>query len=99
MSALETRNLWKSFGALIVTHDVSLTFETGIRYAVIGPNGAGKTTLFNLLSGELKPSRGRIMLDGTDVTGWRQAARARAGIARSFQRNTLFPDLTVADNL
>jgi branched-chain amino acid transport system ATP-binding protein len=99
MSVLETHSLWKSFGALIVTHDISLTFASGIRYAVIGPNGAGKTTLFNLLSGELKPSRGRITLDGTDVTAWRQVARAQAGIARSFQRNNLFAELTVRENL
>jgi branched-chain amino acid transport system ATP-binding protein len=99
MSLLETRDLSKFFGALAVTQDVNLRFEPGMRYAVIGPNGAGKTTLFNLLSGELKPSAGKIMLDGADLTARDPAGRARAGIARSFQRNNLFPDLTVHDNL
>jgi len=99
VSILETRNLWKSFGALTVTNDVSLRFESGIRYAVIGPNGAGKTTLFNLLSGGLKPSHGKILLDDMDVTSRSQVARTRAGIARSFQRNNLFPEFTVRENL
>jgi branched-chain amino acid transport system ATP-binding protein len=99
MSALETRGLSKSFGALAVTQDVTLQFEAGLRYAVIGPNGAGKTTFFNLLSGELKPNSGAILLNGRDITRLDRAARARAGIGRSFQRNNLFPEFSVRDNL
>ena len=99
MTVLQVRNLSKSFDALMVTQDINLRFESGMRYAVIGPNGAGKTTLFNLLSGELKPSAGQILLGDADLSAWDPAGRARAGIARSFQRNNLFSDLTVRDNL
>jgi branched-chain amino acid transport system ATP-binding protein len=97
--ALETRSLNKSFGSLAVTQDVSLAFEAGLRYAIIGPNGAGKTTYFNLLAGNLRPDSGAILLDGRDVTGLDVTSRARIGIARSFQRNNVFPDFTVRDNL
>jgi ABC-type branched-subunit amino acid transport system ATPase component len=99
MIALETRSLHKSFGSLAATQDVSLAFETGLRYAIIGPNGAGKTTYFNLLAGNLKPDSGTIQFAGRDVTGLDVTSRARIGIARSFQRNNLFPDFTVRDNL
>jgi ABC-type branched-subunit amino acid transport system ATPase component len=97
--ALETRALNKSFGSLAVTQDVSLAFEAGLRYAIIGPNGAGKTTYFNLLAGNLRPDSGTILLEGRDVTGLDVTRRARIGIARSFQRNNVFPDFTVRDNL
>jgi branched-chain amino acid transport system ATP-binding protein len=97
--ALETRALNKSFGSLAVTQDVSLAFETGLRYAIIGPNGAGKTTYFNLLAGNLRPDSGTILLEGRDVTGLDVTSRTRIGIARSFQRNNVFPDFTVRDNL
>jgi branched-chain amino acid transport system ATP-binding protein len=97
--ALETRSLNKSFGSLAVTQDVSLAFEAGLRYAIIGPNGAGKTTYFNLLAGNLRPDSGAILLDGRDVTGLDVTSRARIGIARSFQRNNVFADFTVRDNL
>ena len=99
MIALETRSLNKSFGSLAVTQSVSLTFEAGLRYAIIGPNGAGKTTYFNLLAGNLRPDSGTILLEGRDVTGLDVTSRARIGIARSFQRNNVFPDFTVRDNL
>ena len=99
MIALETRSLCKSFGSLTATQDVSLAFEAGSRYAIIGPNGAGKTTYFNLLSGNLRPDSGTIRLAGRDVTGLDVTRRAQIGIARSFQRNNLFPDFTVLDNL
>jgi ABC-type branched-subunit amino acid transport system ATPase component len=97
--ALETRSLNKSFGALGVTQDVSLTFETGLRYAIIGPNGAGKTTYFNLLAGNSRPDSGVVLFAGRDVTHLDVTSRARIGIARSFQRNNLFPDFTVRESL
>jgi branched-chain amino acid transport system ATP-binding protein len=97
--ALETRGLDKSFGSLAVTQNVSLVFEAGLRYAIIGPNGAGKTTYFNLLAGNLRPDKGSIHCAGRDVTALDATSRARVGIARSFQRNNLFPDFTVRENL
>jgi ABC-type branched-subunit amino acid transport system ATPase component len=99
MIALETRSLHRSFGSLVATQDVSLAFEAGLRYAIIGPNGAGKTTYFNLLAGNLRPNSGTILLAGRDVTRLDVTSRARIGIARSFQRNNLFADFTVRDNL
>jgi ABC-type branched-subunit amino acid transport system ATPase component len=96
---LEVLHLRKAFGSLIVTDDVSLSVAQGAREAVIGPNGAGKTTLFNLLSGELKPDAGAILLAGRDITGLSPDRRVSAGIARSFQRNNLFPAMTVAESL
>jgi branched-chain amino acid transport system ATP-binding protein len=99
MIALETRSLCKSFGSLAVTQNVSLAFDAGSRYAIIGPNGAGKTTYFNLLAGNLRPDSGTVHLAGRDVTALDLTSRARIGIARSFQRNNLFPEFTVRDNL
>jgi branched-chain amino acid transport system ATP-binding protein len=99
MIALETRSLVKAFGSLAVTQEVSLAFEAGRRYAIIGPNGAGKTTYFNLLAGNLRPDAGSILLEGRDVTALDATSRARIGIARSFQRNNVFPDFTVRENL
>ena len=99
MIALETRALCKSFGSLAVTQDVNLAFDAGSRYAIIGPNGAGKTTYFNLLAGNLRPDSGAVYFAGKDVTALDMASRARIGIARSFQRNNLFLDFTVRDNL
>jgi len=97
--ALETSSLSKSFGSLAVTQQVSLAFEQGLRYAIIGPNGAGKTTYFNLLAGNLRPNSGSVLFEGRDVTGLDVTSRARIGIARSFQRNSLFPEFTVRENL
>jgi branched-chain amino acid transport system ATP-binding protein len=99
MIALETRALHKSFGSLAATQDVSLAFEAGLRYAIIGPNGAGKTTYFNLLAGNLRPDSGAVLFAGRDVTRLDVTSRAKIGIARSFQRNNLFSDFTVRDNL
>ncbi|HMK68319.1 MAG TPA: ABC transporter ATP-binding protein [Stellaceae bacterium] len=96
---LEARGLRKAFGALEVTRDVSLMVPEGARHAVVGPNGSGKTTLFNLLTGELQPDEGRVLLNGRDVTALPPDARARAGLTRSFQKNNLFMDLTVRENL
>ena len=96
---LEARGLSKSFGALRVVRDVSLALAPGERRVVLGPNGAGKTTLFNLLAGELAPDAGTVRLGGADVTRQPVHARARAGLARSYQKNNLLPGLTVAENL
>lgn len=96
---LETRNLKKSFGPVHVTRDVSLKLERGERRVILGPNGAGKTTLFNLLVGELAPDGGAVHLAGEDVTALAVASRARLGLSRSYQKNTLFDGLTVAENL
>ncbi|MCP5151561.1 MAG: ABC transporter ATP-binding protein [Ectothiorhodospiraceae bacterium] len=96
---LRATALTKSFGSLAVTAGVDLALPAGERHGLIGPNGAGKTTLFNLLSGELRPDSGQVLLDGVDVTHAPSDVRARAGLGRSFQRNNLFPDLTVRENL
>ncbi|MCC2111138.1 MAG: ABC transporter ATP-binding protein [Hyphomicrobiales bacterium] len=96
---LSVEVLEKSFGALQVTNQVSLQVPTGIRHAIIGPNGAGKTTLFNLLTGELRPTGGRIVLDDLDITHLTPDRRARLGLSRSFQKNNLFAGLTVRENL
>ena len=92
--ALETEGLNRSFGALRVTQNVSFKLPAGARYALIGPNGAGKSTFINLLTGVLAPSGGRILLHGEDVTRLPAEQRVRRGLARTFQINTLFPDLT-----
>ncbi len=93
-SILRTEALCKNFGSLQVARDVSIDLPRGGRYALIGPNGAGKTTLINLMTGQLKPDSGRILLDGEDVTSIDTAGRVRRGLTRTFQINTLFPALT-----
>ncbi|HTQ84068.1 MAG TPA: ABC transporter ATP-binding protein [Pseudolabrys sp.] len=98
-AALQVEGLNRSFGALRVTRDVDLVLERGARRALIGPNGAGKTTLVNLITGVLKPTSGRVLLDGEDITATSQAERARRGLARTFQINQLFRGLTVLENL
>ncbi len=96
---LKTKNLDKSFGALKVTHGVSLDIPQGARHALIGPNGAGKTTLINLITGKLRPDAGRIELEGEDITNLEAAARVRRGVTRTFQINTLFPGLTPIESV
>jgi branched-chain amino acid transport system ATP-binding protein len=91
---LKTEGLNKSFGKLEVTRDVSISLPQGARHALIGPNGAGKTTLINLITGQLQPDSGRILLGEADVTRDAPQARVRRGLTRTFQINTLFPDLT-----
>jgi len=96
---LETRGLDKHFGGIIAANEVSLQIEKGARHALIGPNGAGKTTIVNLLTGVLKPTAGQILLDGQDITRLDPHERVRLGIARTFQINQLFADLTPIETL
>src|SRR5262249_25137479 len=95
----ETEHLDKRFGGIVAAYDVSLKIEKGARHALIGPNGAGKTTLVNLLTGVLRPSSGRILLDGRDITDLRPPERMRLGIARRLQTNHLSADLTPLETL
>ena len=97
--ALETIGLAKVFGGITAANQVSLRVEKGARHALIGPNGAGKTTVINLLSGLQRPTAGRILLDGRDITHYEPHDRVRLGIARTFQINQLFPDLTPLETL
>ena len=97
--ALETVALEKFFGGLKATNQVSLRVEKGARHALIGPNGAGKTTVINLLSGAIRPTAGRILLEGEDITFREPHHRVRLGIARTFQINQLFGDLTPVETL
>ena len=96
---LSTKNLNKSFGSLVVAQDIALELPKGVRYALIGPNGAGKTTLINLLTGMLRPDSGEIHLDGEEISGLLPHARVRKGLARTFQINTLFPQLTALESV
>jgi branched-chain amino acid transport system ATP-binding protein len=89
----------KAFGALVVADAVSLAVNAGEIHALIGPNGAGKTTLIHQISGSLRPDGGRILLDGVDVTHLPAHARARAGLARSFQITSIIPSLTARGNV
>lgn len=94
-----TVNLCKQFGSFVATNEVNLTINEGELHAIIGPNGAGKTTLFNLLTGSLKPTSGRILLRGEDITGLSPHEIARKGVARSFQISNVFQGLSVFENV
>jgi branched-chain amino acid transport system ATP-binding protein len=96
---LSIEALTRNFGALSALAGVSLALEARERRAVIGPNGAGKTTLFNVITGQLPPSGGRIVFDGHPIAGLPPHAVAQRGVSRSFQRTNLFPRLTVLENL
>ena len=96
---LETRNLAKRFGGIVAANAISIAIEKGARHALIGPNGAGKTTFVNLLTGVLRPSSGDILLDGVPITTLAPHRRVRLGIARTFQINQLFADLTPIETL
>ena len=96
---LTTRGLSKRFGGLVATNDVSLDIEQGEIHALIGPNGAGKTTLVAQLAGELLPDAGTVHFAGIDITHRTPAQRAAHGLARSFQITTIFPELSVLDNV
>jgi ABC-type branched-subunit amino acid transport system ATPase component len=97
--ALQTRNLVKRFGGFVATSDVTLNVAAGARHALIGPNGAGKTTLINLLTGFLEPTKGVVTLKGEDVTRLSQHQRVKRGLARTFQINRLFADMTVLESV
>jgi branched-chain amino acid transport system ATP-binding protein len=88
----------RRFSGLLALDRVGLELRRGSVHAVIGTNGAGKSTLINILSGELAPSSGAIELRGTDISSWTQPRRARAGIGRSYQRTTIFPNFSVLEN-
>jgi branched-chain amino acid transport system ATP-binding protein len=96
---LELKDLAKSFGGLRAVRGVSLKIMPGERKAIIGPNGAGKTTLFNLITGTLPATSGHVLLYGRDVTRWPSHRRTALGMARTFQVTSLFPRLTVLDNV
>ena len=99
MSLLRTEKLTKAFGSLVVTKDVSLAVEPGERHALIGPNGAGKTSLVHQLSGQLKPSSGRIYFHDEDITGQTPERICQLGVGRTFQKNNLFRSLSVRENV
>ena len=96
---LSCQGLVKRFGGITATNNVSMELRRGARHALIGPNGAGKTTVVNLLTGVLKPTAGQILLDGQDITRLEPHERVRLGIARTFQINQLFADLTPIETL
>jgi branched-chain amino acid transport system ATP-binding protein len=95
--ALATQGLGKSFGSLVVARNIEISLPRGARYALIGPNGAGKTTLINLITGMLSPEAGRIILDGDDITALGPDERVKRGLVRTFQINTLFPNLSALE--
>jgi branched-chain amino acid transport system ATP-binding protein len=99
VTPLVIERLCKNFGGLQALRDLSLDIQPGERRAIIGPNGAGKTTLFNLIGGQLSPSSGRIFLFSHEVTKLPPFRRAALGLARTFQITTLFPNLTVLENM
>jgi branched-chain amino acid transport system ATP-binding protein len=96
---LQTSELTKQFGGIVAANNVSLSVEKGARHALIGPNGAGKTTVINLLTGVLRPTAGRIALEGQDITDLEAHKRVQLGIARTFQINQLFADLTPLESI
>jgi branched-chain amino acid transport system ATP-binding protein len=96
---LDVEGLSLAFGGVRALDDVSLAVEPGSITSVIGPNGAGKTSLFNAISGFYRPKTGRVLLDGADITGTHPPARAKAGLARTFQNIALFRGMTVLDNI
>jgi branched-chain amino acid transport system ATP-binding protein len=99
MNVLRLERLNKAFGSLVVTDDIDLTVTPGERHVIIGPNGAGKTSLVNQIGGQLQPSSGRILLKDLDITGLSPYRISRMGVARTFQRNNLFQNLSVIENI
>jgi branched-chain amino acid transport system ATP-binding protein len=96
---LESDRLTIRFGGHAAVNDVSCGFAAGTLTAIVGPNGAGKTTYFNLLSGQLRATSGRVLLEGDDITSLPASSRARRGLGRAFQLTNLFPNLTVHENV
>jgi branched-chain amino acid transport system ATP-binding protein len=97
--ALEVRSLGVSFGGLHAVDQLSFTVAPGIIKGIIGPNGAGKTTLFNAIAGVTLPTRGKVLLDGRDITALRPHERAALGLSRTFQNLQLFPTMSVLENV
>ena len=98
-SPLKIEGLGLQIGGATILKDVELDVAAGSLVGVIGPNGAGKTTLFNVISGLMKPTAGRVVLDDRDITTASVPARARAGLGRTFQTSSLFPKLSVLENV
>ena len=98
-TVLQTRALNRRFGSLVVADNIDFALRKGERRALIGPNGAGKTTFVNLLTGQLKPSSGNVLLNGEDITALPVQHRVRRGLARTFQINTLLRDMTVLEGV
>lgn len=96
---LEAHEVRKQFGALVAVDDVSIAVEEGTLHSIIGPNGAGKTTFFNLVSGTLKPTSGRVVFKGADITDLPMHQTIHRGIGRSFQITNIFPNLTIFENI
>jgi branched-chain amino acid transport system ATP-binding protein len=96
---LETRDLTIRFGGHVAVDHVSCSFAPGTLTSIVGPNGAGKTTYFNLISGQLPPSEGQVLLDGADITTLPAPLRTRRGLGRAFQLTQLFPNLSVRENV
>jgi branched-chain amino acid transport system ATP-binding protein len=99
MALFEAHNLSKRFGDRVVLEDISLKFEKGQLSGIMGPNGAGKSTCFNVLTGHFPPDRGKVILDGEDITGLSPLQIARKGISRSFQIISLFDEFTALENV
>jgi branched-chain amino acid transport system ATP-binding protein len=99
MALFEAHNLSKRFGDRVVLEDISLKFEKGQLSGIMGPNGAGKSTCFNVLTGHFPPDRGRVILDGEEITGLPPRQIARKGVARSFQIISLFDEFTALENV
>ncbi|MGE0153282.1 MAG: ABC transporter ATP-binding protein [Reyranellaceae bacterium] len=98
-AVLRTEGLTISFGGHVAVDTVSCEFRPGSLTSIVGPNGAGKTTYFNLISGQLRASAGRVLLDGEDITGLPAPWRTRRGLGRAFQLTNLFPNLSVLENV
>ena len=99
MALFEARGIHKRFGHQVVLERIDLGFEAGRLSGIMGPNGAGKTTCFNVLTGRFRPDRGRVVLDGEDITGLSPNAIARKGVSRSFQIMSLFDEYSALENL
>ncbi len=99
MTAVLAKGVSKSYGAFAALKNVDLTVQPGERRAIIGPNGAGKTTLFSMIAGQKAPTSGAIFINGADTTGKRPDQLWQSGVSRTFQRNQLFQELTVWDNI
>ena len=99
MNILETKDLHKDFNGLKILRGIDLDIRQGERHAIIGPNGAGKTTLFNVITGTYKPSKGQVIFNGKDISGYEPYRLVRMGIGRSFQLNSTFGAISVFENV